>query len=163
MCTGAETLLGAGVLFSAASQITGGRNAEKAGRYNAAQLMQDAQDEREASVLRAMKTRREGKRVRGQARADLAASGVSVDSGTPLDIDEEIAFTSEEDAAQQLLFGEKRARGMEVEARGLRMAGANAARQGGINALGSVLAGGAELYGGGWRSRVRGRGVEIDT
>jgi len=157
MCTGLEIALIAGTVISAGAQIQAGQQRKKAANFQAAQNELDAQAEREAAQVRAEKIRKQAGRVRGEAKADLAASGVSVDAGTPLRIDQEIVRTSEEEAQQEILYGGRRGGRLEQEAQGLRMAGANAQTEGYYGAASSVLAGGATYYGGGWRSRARGQ------
>lgn len=151
MCTGLEILLIAGTAVSAGTAYVQGQQQKKFNNFQAAQATADAAAEREAGAVRADKTRKMGRAQQSEARAALAAGGVEVGSGTPLVIDDEIFKRSEEDALQEILYGSRRGDRLDQEGQGLRMAGSNAGTAGTMGAVGSVLSGGAQLYGGGWR------------
>lgn len=147
----------AATTLSAATQVQQGQQRKKAANFQAAQADLDAGAERGAAEVRAEKIRKAYGRTRGEAKADLASSGVSVDAGTPLRIDQEIVRTGEEEAAQEILYGGRKGARLNQESQGLRMAGTNAQTEGYYGAGSSILAGGASYYGGGWRSRARGQ------
>lgn len=154
MCTGAEALYIGAVVAGAMNQAQQGAEAQRAYSGQAAQGDRDAELEIEGSKVRATKIRKAGKRARSEATATYAAAGVDVSRGTPLEVDEEIMRASEDDAMQELLFGERKAERLREEADALRRAGKNAKRSAQFGAMTSILAGGAQVQGGGWTSRA---------
>lgn len=106
---------------------------------------EDAALEREAAGKRAERIRRAGGSQQSEARAALAASGVEVTAGTPVRIESEIGRRAEEDAMEELLFGERSGSRLEDEAALRRRAGKNAEREGLLSATGSVLSGGGRV------------------
>lgn len=154
MCTGLELFLIGATTVSAVAQVQRGQQQKKMANFQAAQADADAHAEVEAGQVRADKVRKQLKAARGAAATDFAASGVKIGTGTPLVIDQEIVDDNEENALQEILYGSRKGTRLEQEASGLRLAGKNAEREGFMGAAGSVLSGGAQYYGGGWK-RVR--------
>jgi len=128
---GTETLLLASTGFQAVGSILQGRQ-QKA--YHDTQAAY-AQDEAQAQ---ADKIRRITRRDQGAARAALAASGVDVNRGTAMLVDQEIGTWGEQDALNAVLTGKR-------EASLQRLAGKNALMQG-YTGVGSALMGGASQY-----------------
>lgn len=115
--------------------------------FNAQTAEADADEAREAAALNAFKTRKLGKKVTSSARATLGASGVAVDRGTGERLQSAIGEASETDALEQIMFGDKRAARLEKEAEMQRQAAENARKAGKRNAFGSLLQGGAQMFG----------------
>ncbi|KAK6697409.1 hypothetical protein SNK04_013981, partial [Fusarium graminearum] len=88
--------------------------------------------------------------IRSNAIAELAASGVDVNSDTALRIDQQIVRDSEEDAFLALAGGTDRANRLDAEAQGYRNTGKQARTAGYVNA-GSSLLRGASNSGRGWK------------
>jgi len=152
MCTGVEIFMIASTAFSAVSQISQGQQQKRFNEWQAQQAEADAQAERELGQIQADKTRRAGRSQQSEARAALAAGGVEVDSGTPVRIYQEIDRRAEEDALQQILYGTRKGTRLEQEAASQRIAGDRAEAGGYRGAIGSVLRGGANLMGPGWKT-----------
>lgn len=151
MCTGAELFLIGSTVVSAGTQIAQGQQQKKFADFQAAQANADAQAEREAGVVAANKTRKQGKYAQAEAAAALAGSGVEVTAGTPIRIDQQIARNVEEDALQEILFGTRKGERLDQEAVGLRASGKNAARNSLFGAAGSILSAGATMNSPGWK------------
>lgn len=135
-------------------QIYRGRQEKKALDFQAHQSEEDAVAEREAASLKAKKIKRGGESQQSQAIADLAASGVSVGSGTAVRIAGEIASDAAEDEMQTLLYGSRRASRFEEEAGFRRSAGRRAQTGGYLNAASSLLSTGAQSN---WNQNRRNR------
>ena len=113
----------------------------------------DAQAAVEAASVAASKTRIGVREAVSTARARYAKSGVRVDTGTALDVQRDIATRGEEDALNQVLLGQRQKQRLEDEAAGLAIeagqfsqAGDNARKAGRLNAVGSAISSGADVY-----------------
>ncbi len=144
-----------GTIMGAVGQLQAGDAAAKAANYNAAvarnnQIIaeQQAQDALKRGQIAEDEQRRKTAQIRGAQRASLAASGVALDQGAPLDILGDTAAFGELDAltirnnADREAYG-YRVQGMNFAAEaGLADARAGAARQAGmIGAAGTLLSG----------------------
>ena len=142
--------------LSAYGQIQAGQAAKQAGDYNAAiarnnQIIAErqAEDAVKRGDIAADEQRRKTARVLGAQKAAIGASGVALDSGTPMDIFGDTAAFGELDAltiksnAARDAYGYQ-VQGMNFEAEGAmaRTRGTNAQRASYIQA-GSTLLGGA--------------------
>lgn len=123
---------------SIAGQLKQGQANRAAGDAEAQQLERRAAQERDAALQEADKIRRDAKRTQGAARAQLAASGVNVNSGTALTIDDEISADSERDAHMTLLTGKRRSDASTFAASQSRARGSNAMK---ASVLGSISTG----------------------
>lgn len=120
---------------------------------NDAQAKIDAiQAEREtvAAAEEAKRIRKAGARQASAASAQLAASGIAVDSGSAININEDITRGAESDAMNTLLTGERRSEAYRFSS-GQQTRAASSARAAGSNAIASSIlaAGGTALQG--WR------------
>jgi hypothetical protein len=97
-----------------------------------------AAQQQDQALQEAERIRRAGKRTQGAARAQLAASGIRVDDGTALVIDEEIGGESEKDAFNTLLTGKRQADASRASASMARARGRNAMTS---SVLGSISTG----------------------
>lgn len=122
---------------------------------NAKKQAQDAQalgddiqaaQEIEASKQEAIRIRRAGEKTAGAARAALAASGISVDSGTAININEDITQGAELDAFNTILTGKRKADAFQRSASQARAVGQNAVSA----SILSAAASGAKSYAG-WK------------
>lgn len=143
------------------------QDAERAtamGDYQKRQAEADAAVQQSEAQLQARQIRAAGDRQRSSARASLAASGVTVGSGTAELIDKEINANSEEDALLSIYQGDNRA--MQIRAGGKIAAdegaatgrylqgvssdylrkGKNAQTAGYFNAASSALSGAGKAY-----------------
>lgn len=145
MCTGVELLMLAGTAVSAANQISQGNQARAMGDWQQRQAQADAQAERESAVVRAGKLREQGARAQSAARASMAGTGIDTGAGTPLRIESEIARNSEEEALNEILYGNRRGTRLDQEGEFAQLAGRNRQTAGFMGAGGSLLSGGAQV------------------
>ncbi len=151
MCTGVEIALMASAAVSAVGAIAQGQQ-QKAAMDDQAQIARnDAAYKADAAKAQAEKIRRLGKAQRGEAKAALAASGVKLGEGTPLELEKDIAQKSEEDALSALLTGKRITQSANDEAAMLQRAGNNAVTNSYFSAGSSVLSAGATYAKGGWK------------
>lgn len=138
MCLSAPTMMAVSTGVSIAGQLAQGLAARKAANaqakaeeLQAAQTLQAAQDE-------ALRIRKAGERATGAARAQLAASGIDVNSGSALTIEDDITGNVESDAYNVLLTGDRRSTALRNSAAMSRAAGRQAMFS---SVLGSVTTG----------------------
>lgn len=131
-------LAGSSVLGAIGSIGQGNQQAELA-NAQAQQLENQAASERDTAVATAERIRRAGRSQQAQAESAYAASGVSVGTGTPVRVNEQIGLDSETDAYMAILDGDRRGRTLDYEARAARQAAKNAKSSGGGGALSSIL------------------------
>jgi hypothetical protein len=105
---------------------------------------------------RAEKIRKLGRAQKGEATAALAASGVQLGEGTPLEISKTIAQRSEEDALSAILGGTRAKRTLDTEAGLLRSAGRNAQSSANLSAASSALGAYGSYSKGGWVTAAKG-------
>lgn len=146
-------IMAAGTLISAFGQYQSGQAAKAQGNLQADQLEYTGQVERDNALKQAQMIRTAQRKAIGRADAAAAASGIVVGEGSAGEIDREIYQESEHDAYQAILAGNRRARGMSVQAAGARAGGAIAEANAAMQAGGTVLSGGySMLRGSGWRT-----------
>lgn len=126
-------------LYSADSQ-------SKTADANAELQRREGNQVKDAAVAQAEKIRKAGRAAAGQAKAALAASGVSIGEGTPVRINEEINRDSESDAYSTLLTGSRRQQAANDQAGMLENEGNTAKTAGYMNA-GATLLSSASSYG----------------
>lgn len=150
MCISAATLMMVSAGLTVAGKLYEGYARNEAAQTEADQQRRAAAESEVAAVEEAKRIRAAGKRTQGAARAALAASGVKVDQGTSLLIDEDIGRRTEEDAYNTLLTGQRRSRSMNDSAKQSMQSGQN-------SLLASVMSAGASAAGGlaGWKSVKR--------
>jgi hypothetical protein len=122
--TGVMMALNTGV--SMMGQLQEGRARKAAGDMQAQQDRARAGQEEDAANQEADRIRRAGRRTQGAARAAFAGSGIDVNSGSAMTVDEEIGRDSEKDAFNTLLTGKRRAGAYRFNADQAAAAGRNA-------------------------------------
>ena len=142
----AYVALASSATAAAYSSYEQGRQEAANRNYQAQVADVQAQEARSAAAAAAAKTREEGDRTRGAARAAFAAGGVSGDAGTPVVIDQDIAARAEEDALAQILQGEARGRSAESEAAFMRTQAQQARRRGNVQAGVTLFRAAASAY-----------------
>lgn len=152
-------LLAAGTALAAGSAIYGGIQQKQAADTQAELTRRQTAQEADAAVAQAEKIRRAGRQQQAEATANLAASGVSVGSGTPIRIGNEIYRTSEQDAYQTILSGTRAQTAGNIQAGMLNTSGSNAMTSGLINAGSSLLSGAAATYKAGWAKKAPAMGT----
>lgn len=146
-------LLAAGTALAAGSAIYGGIQQQQAASTQAELTRRQSAQEADAAVAQAEKIRKAARQQNAEATANLAASGVSVGSGTPIRISNEITRTSEQDAYQTILSGRRAYDSGISQAGMLNASGDNAMTTGLLSAGGSLLSGAASTYKAGWRTK----------
>ncbi|WP_110995385.1 hypothetical protein [Pseudomonas sichuanensis] len=151
----AAAAVAASAAYSAYSSIQQGKQAEMNADAQAEQARIDADTAVSAANVEASKIRKMARTQVSEARASLAGSGVMVDEGTPLNINEEITKNAEEDAVMTILNAESdRDRGL-ANSRNIKRGGEQARAAANSQAAGSVLSAGAQL-GMAWKSSANG-------
>jgi len=151
MCTGVETFIIASLLGStamtAAGQIQQGEFQHDVATQKARQDEFNAADARERGAIAEDEHRAKVRQIRGQQMAILGASGVEATSGTPATVLDQTASLGELDATRIRSNAEREAWGMERSALESRVEGKMARTAAGMNAFGTVLAGGSRAMG----------------
>ena len=152
--------------IGAVGNLMQGQAASAAGRAQAAANDQNARmaDEQARDALRRgaydeLRQRRQTSILQGQQRAVLAASGVEIDSGSALDVQEATGLEGEQDAAIIRYNAEREAWGYGVQATNYRNA-ASAARAEGKSAMtAGIIGAGTSLLsvGQGYSSFLKGK------
>lgn len=124
----------AGTLYSANAQKKAAEYNEEINKRNAATSIQQAQYDAEQSRLK-------GRRLLSAQRAAYSASGVDPDSGSPLDVQEDSAITTEEERLVALYTGRSAANASLARARLDKMEAKAAMTSGYISAGGTLLGG----------------------
>lgn len=119
-------------------------------QYQKDQAQADANAKREAAMVRAEQIRKSAKAQKARAVAALAGSGVNVDSGTALNINQTIDKNAEQDAFLTIVGGNDSALRLESAAHGYGTQAANDKTAGYINA-GTTLLGATTNNGKGWK------------
>ena len=137
-------------ILAAGAAVQQGIETKKYNDYLADQAEADKRTAQSAAEVEAMRIRKQRDKVRADAIAELASSGVDVNSDTALRIDQQIVRDSEEDAYLSLAGGVDRAKRLDAEAQGYRISGKQARNAGFVNAGASLLKG-ASNNGRGWK------------
>ncbi len=102
------TMMALSSAVSIAGQLAEGRARRAAGDADTRVLQQQGRQQEDQALQEADRIRRSARKTTGAARAQMAASGIDVNSGTALDIEAEIVHDSERDAFNTLLTGKRR-------------------------------------------------------
>jgi hypothetical protein len=162
---GAMALTGIGTGISAANTIAGGDYAAQIGRakqaeanFEADQNVANAAGEIAMAQRQAIDVNQKGELLRSSAVAQEAANGVSAGTGSALANQAQITARSRYQADMDLWSGQNQASGLMNQAAGKRytgeldaLAGEEARRASGLNALSTIAGGGASflrMYGG---------------
>ena len=141
--------------YSVYSSQQAGKQAQLTADAQAEQSQRDAEAAASAAMVQADRIRRLARNQASQANAALAGSGVEVNEGTAIDINEEIIGNAEEDATLTILDGQAQKAGGYVDASNYRLSGAQARSAANTASVGSVLEGGNKLAENGWKASVR--------
>ena len=101
MCISSTMMMALSTGVSVAGQLAQGQAAKAAANAEARAAENLAAQTRDAAQQEAVRIRKAGDRARGAARAQLAAAGIDVNSGTAVTIDGDIGTNAELDAFQQ--------------------------------------------------------------
>lgn len=153
MCDPVSMVMAASTTVSVLGQVQAGRAAHQQADMQADQIAYQGRVTRDDALAQAQMIRKQQRFAIGSADTAAAASGIKVGEGSAGEVDRSIYNDSEHDAYMAILNGDRRARGLDTEAALTRQAGANASRQAGMGALGTVLSSGYQsMIGSGWRT-----------
>jgi hypothetical protein len=127
--------------LSMAGTLAQGVAQRRAADAEAQQMENIAAQQQDQAQAEAERIRRAGERTQGAARAQLAASGIVVDEGSAVLIDQEIGSTAEEDARMTLITGRRQADASRFSARRARARGANKQMESVLGAVSTGLEG----------------------
>ncbi len=161
MCEPTMIMMAAGTLLSAGGQLTTAKATSDAGKHNAKVMDMNAKlaerrarDAIERGTIEEQRKRQEVAGIKGQQQAAMAANGVDLSFGSPLDLIVDTAVMGELDALTIRSNTYREAYEHRVDATNKR-AGAAAERAGAksaltagyLNAAGTVLTGAGKAYG----------------
>jgi hypothetical protein len=139
--------------MQAVSQITQGQSVRDAANMDADRLEWEAGQIRMDAQADAREIARQGRAQRGALVSAVAGSGVKIGEGSAGLAEAEVVENAYTDEYMAILNGERRARGMQMEADSRRRAGRDARRAANIGAFTTLLQAGAMgMQAGGWRS-----------
>lgn len=130
-----------GSIVSGLGQMQAGKAAKVGADFQAAQMRQQAGQERAASQRVAIEKRREATIAQSRAQAVAAASGGGATDKTVLDLTGGLAQQGEYNALSALFEGEESARGMELGATSAQMQGKQAKKAGMIGGMTTIASG----------------------
>lgn len=139
--TVATALAITGSVLSGLGQMQAGKAADKNAKFQAAQLEQQAGQERASSQRVAIEERRRAAIAASNARAAAAASGGKATDPTVLNIQGALAGQGEYNALTALFEGEERARGLNLQAAGKKFEGKQAKKAGMIGGMSTIIGG----------------------
>jgi hypothetical protein len=154
MCTGLEILSVVGTGMSVLGQVQQGKSQQEAYNAQAQATLNEGAYRADAAKQQAEKFRKAGRNQASEAKAQLAASGVKLGEGTPLEIDRQISQNAEEDSLSALLGGSRATTAAQEEAKLLGKAGGNAVTNAGYGAASSVMQTGAAFAKSGWKTKL---------
>lgn len=136
----------AGVLVSAAGAIYSGMQQKQAADYNAKVAENQAQSIQNKAMYEEQIHRERVRKILSAQRSVFGASGLDTASGSPLLVREDSAMQGEMDAMAIRYGGDVEAANARSAANLYRMQGRTAQTAGFIQAGGSLLSGGAQVY-----------------
>lgn len=126
MCISAAAMMAISAGVSVLGQLQAGQAQKQAADANALENDIAAAQSREAAKQEADRIRKAGDRQAGAARAAFAGSGIVVDQGSAVNINQDIYQGAESDALNTLLTGERQASAYNRKASMYRAEGENA-------------------------------------
>jgi len=138
MCISSTMMMALSTGVSVAGQLAQGQAAKAAANAEARAAENLAAQTRDAAQQEAARIRKAGDRTRGAARAQLAAAGIDVNSGTAVTIEGDIGTNAELDAYNTLLTGQRKSTSLTDSAAISRARGKNAMTS---SLLGSISTG----------------------
>lgn len=146
-------LLATTAAVGAYASIQSGKAAKQAADDNAEIARRNAAQGQDAAVAQAEKIRRAAAQQKASATAQLAASGVSVNDGTAVNINDQITKNAEQDAFTTILNGSRSAASSLNQATMFENQGKSALQGGYLNAGASLLSSGSSIASG-WKASV---------
>lgn len=140
-------LAAAGSVLSAVGSIQQGKAMERAAKFEADQLDQNAKQARAASQRDAMEQRRRAEFAQSRALAVAAASGAGALDPTVVDLIGDLGAEGDLNARTALYAGEERGKGMEAQASARRYEGSQARRAANMKAFSTILSSAGSMAG----------------
>lgn len=137
------TAVGSGT-YSGVTSYQQGKNQQKIADYNAAAAKRAAEDQRQATLIRASQLSEEGEKLRARQIESYMSSGVSL-KGTPTDVLIQSIQDLEKDKQALIASGYSRAGAYDTQARIFGMEGDAALARGRSGAIGSLLETGRDV------------------
>lgn len=131
--------------MAAYGQYQQGQAQKAAGRNNQIMAEYAARDALAKGEEQAIAARRRGDQTKGAARANMAAKGLDLSSGTPAALQDQTDFFSESDQNMARSNAQRDAWSARVSGSNARAQGDAAARQGVMSSFGTVLGTGAQV------------------
>ena len=151
MCTGLEIALLVGTAASTVGTVVAGAAQKDQANAQAQQALNQGAYEADAYKQQADKIRRAGKAQVGETAAALAASGVKLGEGTPLELKKTIIERSEEDALTAIMQGGRATSAGTEQASIYGKAGSSAMTNSLFGAGKTVLGAATDYSRGGWK------------
>lgn len=151
MCTGIEIAMLASAAVGTVGTVMQGQQQKKMYNAQAQQALNESAYEADAYRQQADKIRRAGKAQVGETNTSLAASGVKLGTGTPLELKKTIIERSEEDALTAIMQGGRATQAGAEQASIYGKAGKNAVTNSYIGATKTVLGAATDYSRGGWK------------
>lgn len=145
-------LLALTAVAGVAGTVMQGQAAKKQANASAQIALNDAAYESDAYKQQADKIRRAGKAQIGETNTSLAASGVKLGEGTPLELTKTIIQRSEEDALTSIMQGGRAKSSASAQAKMFGDAGKAAVTNSYVKAAGTVLGAAVDYTRGGFNS-----------
>lgn len=161
--TAAMIAMAAGTAVSVMGQIEQGKSQKEMYNAQAQQALNEGAYAADAAKAQAEKIRKAGRAQQGEAKAALAASGVKLGEGTPLEVQKSITQNVEEDALSVLIGGKRATDSAQQEAQMLGKAGDNAVKNSYYGAAGTVLQAGATYAKGNWMKTASSAGASTGS
>lgn len=124
-----------------------GQVAKQVGRNNQVMAEYAAQDALRKGEEQAIQARRRGDQVKGAARANMAAKGLDLNSGTAAELQDQTDFFSESDQNTARFNAQRDAWSMRAGGANARAQGDAGAQQGNLQAFSTVLGTGSRVAG----------------
>lgn len=141
----AYAAIAAATAYSVYTTQQSGKQASLNADAQSEQAQLDADNAASAARVQADRIRRMARTQAGEARAALSASGVSVDEGTALNINQEIYGNAEEDAVMTILNGENQKKRGYVDAENTALYGRQQRSAANAQSIGTVLQAGSTM------------------
>jgi hypothetical protein len=122
-----------------------GQVSKQVGRNNQIMAEYAAQDAVRRGEDEALAARRKGDQIKGAARANMAAKGLDLSSGTAADLQDQTDFFSENDQNMARFNAQRDAWAARSSGNAAAAQGDAAARQGSLSAFGTVLGAGSQV------------------
>lgn len=144
---GATALIAGGALYTANAINSAGKMNQQIANHNAELSEAQAQDALAIGAVNEQRQRAKTKQLIGSQRANLAAQGIDIETGSALDVQTGTAALGEDDALMIRTNAAREAWGYRAQASNYRFGGEVARTTAKQQAVGTLLTGGGKAYG----------------